>query len=1310
MVDPMKAAPRCAASLAAMLGASLCALTLNSRPARAADPCVGVETEPAVTHATSISINASEPADMASVPTIFNWETATLELSGQVNVNRSKYQDSVCFLFFCHDVTRIRDNFVGPAQYPVTIAMPSPDGKPVYAPTTFNGPELPVPVSFTGGGAREQVQLRAVIAAGNAGIVRQDCAADPGVCSSGAYSAKLSIRSGTRAKNLVDYLSGTRSTYAEIVSPTILNANLRGSSAKVLACVARGLLVQANAFHGPGTGESPAERQQILQEALALSPDDNEIKTALAATYVETGQYAQARSTDESTVTSVEKQIQGGQAEPSDYDNLAQAYATLAEVDWREVAGVSTAGVANGVAHLRMAIDRTDTRLGLDQFGPGADVARNRRAGSTVRLSGMLARQGTLDSVLAAAAPLKDALELLPEVATGVPLATDVIQSDLITSIPIERLAIDRAWSETRTDVPLSTEFQLSKFAENPFGAVDSVLAWSGRTGEAFGAERLGARADTSAVLLRSKPGCRLAGAVGLGADNALALSFGGETCTKPGEWTLATVRGSQLGTWYPGAIRSLAVSGPSPENARRVLAVTSRGLASWIIDKDGLLAADKDWKAADWQEIDDVRAGPNPSRFATRTGGAWRVVSLEKEGKTRSNNIVATQGPTEDVAFLEEGDQLLALGSSYGLARAEIPAVGEAGPIQLTTIKTASTGRGAWPVPDNVGMRFAWAARSGDPVAVLADTKGGKQKLLVFARQNGTSAPGDVMSAYSADLDPAFSPQQRGDFRVVSVALEPRGPNGTGTGSQGLWPHVSIISRGLIGTLLGTDLQLARPIQKSRVVNASDFSQLRRGKSRLWALASGQTIAAIDDGPRAEASTGAIGTPEDGQALSFEVDEKASLVHAMISTAGTVEKLGILPLSGDQVTTCGISAGQFKPGVCTAEELAAGLGAQSDEQIVVVSYRPTLAEKWTRPAALAVRRAGKTELFPLPLGSKKSQTFPVSRTATLLAVSDGPTPTLFAYENGKIAASTQNGPIKEAAAPDWTKEATAIRLASAGSLLVAGGSPYSFKRYERTETELSVTGCDALCPVSPDQVRSATEAKDLVPPSWPEPPSLTASPDLSTVAFLATKNGKLKLFQQTRGASVAELVTRPGLPLLYSAGTDEDIVAIRAGKTLLEQWTLKGTGIPPAPTPPPVPSPPVEQTADAEAIFVAFFAERADQPLPTSAAEFPSWASCIASWGASELTVSGYTSSRGSAAANVTLSQKRAEHVANELVRLGVPSERLKDRTVAHGEQGAVDANPGFGRRVEVRAKGQITASQRQRCADGLPVRIGSR
>ena len=326
---------------------------------------------------TGADVTWAQHRPLPAVPEIFPSERIKITVNGSVNTNRELYEVRECnwFGLHCWYEKRVRNNFVRPESIPLLWSLPegSENGQISHSGATespaVDWGDVPLTAART---------LSAVVGSAANGINRLGCSGETPRCSVGAYNVTIEVDSGPRALRLLRDLSQTRLGYAAIQNENVLNSNLRASSLKVKACAAEGLLEQAKRFYGSAAGAS--ERQKLLQEALNLNPTSKSAQTLLASTYLETGQFDEAKKTATVTAADNEKLIKAGRATAKTFVELAQNYATLAEVGWRETAGDSTKAALDAVGYLRLARDRLIDRLEkesrdlgeLPEFSPDA--------------------------------------------------------------------------------------------------------------------------------------------------------------------------------------------------------------------------------------------------------------------------------------------------------------------------------------------------------------------------------------------------------------------------------------------------------------------------------------------------------------------------------------------------------------------------------------------------------------------------------------------------------------------------------------------------------------------------------------------------------------------------------------------------------------------------------------------------------------------------------------------------------------------------------------------------------------------------
>ncbi len=333
---------------------------------------------PADPHEYAVGANVTwrDPTALVPVPNLYAWEQAEVVVSDAVNVNREIYEERKCnwFGINCWYEKRVRNNPVDASRIPFYYYS---SGFGETKSDAINAINSAKPMSgdygayWTGALPGSSRALTGIIGNNTSGIDRTSCEGEPRVCSVGAYTVKFRIDSAPRAFRLVTELANQAYSYEALMSSDVLNTNLRQSGQGVRECLARALYGQASRFHGPGANSTPAERQKILQQALAFNPKDDDVRTALGSTYLETGQFDEARKQTTEVIGDLERKVKGGTADETTYDKLAENYATLAETSWRETAGNSTRAATEAAGSLRLAIERLNTRLNDYPSSPG---------------------------------------------------------------------------------------------------------------------------------------------------------------------------------------------------------------------------------------------------------------------------------------------------------------------------------------------------------------------------------------------------------------------------------------------------------------------------------------------------------------------------------------------------------------------------------------------------------------------------------------------------------------------------------------------------------------------------------------------------------------------------------------------------------------------------------------------------------------------------------------------------------------------------------------------------------------------------
>jgi outer membrane protein OmpA-like peptidoglycan-associated protein len=96
-----------------------------------------------------------------------------------------------------------------------------------------------------------------------------------------------------------------------------------------------------------------------------------------------------------------------------------------------------------------------------------------------------------------------------------------------------------------------------------------------------------------------------------------------------------------------------------------------------------------------------------------------------------------------------------------------------------------------------------------------------------------------------------------------------------------------------------------------------------------------------------------------------------------------------------------------------------------------------------------------------------------------------------------------------------------------------------------------------------------------------------------------------------------------------------------------------------------------------------AYFDYDSSQLKPGAYAELRRISDVLAKYPQTTLEVGGHTDTRGSESYNQALSERRARAVADELIRNGIPAQRI--RIVGYGETRPISSNDATNRRVEI-------------------------
>jgi hypothetical protein len=700
-------------------------------------------------HTGGANITWTQPTPLVPVPDLFAWEHAQVTVTGAANVNREIYEERKCnwFGINCWYEKRVRNNPVTANQIPLHYFADVPgsgsDPSSTDGRIEINKTEETQFLSedygeyWRGATVTTIRTLRGMIGHGNGGINRTSCDGAPRVCSVGAYTVKVEIDSGPRARRLVQELSRRRYSYDVIMSPNVLNTNMRQSNAQVRACLADALYNQAMTFHGPGSDSTPAERQKILQQALNFNPKSLKVMTALGSTYLETGQFDEARAQTTSAISDLEKLVSGGIATSAQYVQLADNYATLAETSWREAAGNSTRAANEAAGSLRLAIDRVETRLKKFPLEEGAVAARSKLVDHSIRLAQILARLGTSHDMSQAVDIIARARNALPRrIPNVIPLESDAVAGLAALSRADTPLFTDRSWKLEVENLAVTNDQTLTSFATDPRGAGNPAVFSLGSRRQSIQElnELLSrGRADN---LVSSNDQC-IADAAILSPKRALAV-------TRQGSWTgastklLLTAENENKLLEVQGQLGAsvIARGGAGDRIATLSWRESSFGVAQgWhFVESDAALTNPRSPIVLPGESADEpmLRAGPGGTFYAvglrkTRGGAQWTLLGL-RDDQFASSGITCRDNrevdlPIDDVALVEgSADQpgVTVIGiSAQCLAHAALAEASKG--VQLRPrARDISAAEMLLAFKDR-RTAFAWATRRGEPFAILS-------------------------------------------------------------------------------------------------------------------------------------------------------------------------------------------------------------------------------------------------------------------------------------------------------------------------------------------------------------------------------------------------------------------------------------------------------------------------------------------------------------------------------------------------------------------------------------------------------------
>ncbi|WP_141105070.1 tetratricopeptide repeat protein [Rhizobium sp. R339] len=963
---------------------------------------------------------------LTNIPSIHAGETVALKVDGAVNINREIYEDRKCGFMgiSCWYEKKVRNNFVKANTQPLRYwsvkagdtTAPQNERRlsEVNKVETLQDADLPRKEQ-----PRDSIAIKAMIGDSQS-ILRLGCQGEPKTCSAGAYTLSISIDSAPRAQLLRKALSSKPYTYAELMDEQIQNRNLRQSANHVKSCFAEALFKQAVLFHGPGAGSSSQERQKILQAALQYDGENNEIKTALAQTFIDTGQYAQARATSNETVGNYEKLIKAGSTETSVFEGAAKNYAALAEISWRETAGNSTRGAVEAVASLRLALDRLSQRLERSAFDNGADDARKLTVDYSLRLAQILGRMGTEDKIDDAVSTLKETLRRIPVETVGIPLEASVVGGETTTVNPFGPIVINRNWTEARISVPTPSTWTLVPFDRDP-GASEAELIVHSR-GEEFDVRRVSdfIEAGSATNIVLPDRSCHIEAAL-LGGEqvaslvrdstssaekprSSLVLS-GIDSPVKGVERELTQLTISRRHGQLPSAVAYLSseVSGDIPQfEVYRHQLITSTRV-------DAIEAAVALSKAVEAKSA-VLRADPTGRVFALGTSDRaqgpykWSLIRSRADDKNAfvsTKLSCGTNDAMDDLLIAERSEtavHVLGIGPSC-LAASELPVAAPAGGQEAVALKPLEGLEDRFlNVASARRSKILWANADGTSIAVRADADETPTRLVIVRPSDAA----EIFETELAEIDPGLGNEHSARaicgeakgvqaepatrFRVVDVTFKSDSDGNDPAAPATVFPVVRIVHGGVLGSLVmeaivrdearpsgaadGADavLRSGQMSGRSALVNSSDYFDFQLDPSgRIWALrASGNEIVPLgresslpDDSAFKPVS---LPQAEVGTRLTYLIDSASQRMNLQVleeNEDGEPTRFVVVDPSTSLPGTCPLIGPDGETGTFT------GI-CTSDElaQFAGVSAGATLAALWENPSPSATYRRPKALLF----------------------------------------------------------------------------------------------------------------------------------------------------------------------------------------------------------------------------------------------------------------------------------------------------------------------------------------------------------
>lgn len=984
--------------------------------------------------------------DLVTIPSLYAGERARMSVTDSVNVNREIYEERKCnwFGINCWYEKRVRNNFVTAATKPFhyTLAVPEDDGAPLHAVSEVGKTE-PLPAGWGSHDVSARMALRGMVGKDDGRINRASCAGEPRICSAGAYTIKVEIDSWPRALRLVEEFGKQPFTYDRLISQDVLNANLRQSSAAVRACVGKALLRQAITFHGPGSPSTPVERQKILQQALSFAPDDSAVQTELAGTYLETGQFEKARAQTEAVIASNERLIASGNASADTYMEAARNYTTLAEVNWREVAGNSTYAANETAAKLRLAIMRLGWRIDRHPLVPGVVDARSKLVELSIRLAQVLVRLGTELDIANAVHTVAEARRMLPgRIPDALPIERDAVAGILALSRNPSRAFTNGAWQVRMRPLALSGSHGLTPAGMAP-GAGGAVFLRAEGPAHVQPIQDLLQKGRDGGLIVDEA--CLSHAALLPGEGGAIAVDHkAGDT----GHAARLLLSGKPRE--IAGRFGTLAVAAAADGRPRAALMTFAS--SAWQLREsriDGTDEASLTFSGTGSEAV-VVRAGPNRVyavgiKVAADPAHRWSLVDFT-HASPKHRELKCPSGDIDDVAFVDapEGARLIAVGSQCTGSHAPVAIAAEGDtskPLVLPPVNPNFPQAEVAAALKDRKSALVWATRVGEPIGILSwsETNGApvtqSYRLLVarwsFTAAEQTATRRAVYETGIADwAAPAADPLTCGGkpvegapvrerFRILKLSIA-SAPPAPGTSAPAVdRPELDVVVAGLHGAItLETDPRFGRPlIRPTASCNAGDYVDVQSdGDGYLWARRlDGALVRLNRQAGATDACEGAaLSPPARGilQRLYAPAVQKEGLLQSIDVSGDSLDPRYLArlvlasPPKGDQKRievpdACPLTPGFAAidgPGSCDERGVRAAFGAPDGTRVLVLSRDISTDARRKRDRALTVERPTALLLLePAIAGRHRVQLvrFPVTAAAdrSILTIQEGAVP-----------------------------------------------------------------------------------------------------------------------------------------------------------------------------------------------------------------------------------------------------------------------------------------------------------------------------